>query len=536
MGRWNGSGPAVDAVFRGGRAEEGAARPRRGAFSTAGVLAGVAAALASTGASAEKWTVDAGISSQFEATSNANLGEAGARSDAILGIRPHIGLIGEGAQFRISGSAALNGLAYLRDTQPNRLQPEADLQASLQAVPRLFYIDAGLRAYQTRANLYGAQQEAGSTNENSVTTVSARLSPRIEGRYGDHLRYLVRSDNSWTREGGSTAPVLGSNASGYFGQNTASIERDPLPLGWRLEAQRSETTYRDLAQKPLVIALARATTLYAPFPDLSLGVHGGYEHNSFDTPDSGPWFYGLDGKWLPTPRTVVSAFAEKRFFGGAWRLAFDHRTPAFAWNIVSSRTLQTAPQSVFDLPATNNVTALLDSIFTTRYPDPVERARAVQTFIASQGLPTSTSQASALQQQQLSVVQLNTATVTLIGTRNTVTVSAFQSRTSDAPVADIGLPFGNELTNNKQVGASLALSHKLTPTYTLTASADWSRVASAPGFGDERTSQKTARLWLNVLATQKASAFVGTRYTRLDSNTAVSGHATAVYAGVDYRF
>ena len=162
-------------------------------------------------------------------------------------------------------------------------EPEADLAASLQAVPRLLYIDAGLRAYQTRANLYGASPETGVTNENSVTTVLARFSPRIEGMAGEHLRYLVRSDNNWTNEGASTAPVTGTDSSGYFGQHVASIERDPLPFGWKLEVQRSETTYRDTSEQPLVISLARATTLYALGPDLNFGVHGGYERTSFDT-------------------------------------------------------------------------------------------------------------------------------------------------------------------------------------------------------------------------------------------------------------
>jgi hypothetical protein len=61
--------------------------------------------LAPTNAMAEKLSVDAGVSSQLEWTSNANLGEAGGRPDVIVGVRPHIGLVGGGAQFKISGSA-----------------------------------------------------------------------------------------------------------------------------------------------------------------------------------------------------------------------------------------------------------------------------------------------------------------------------------------------------------------------------------------------------------------------------------------------
>jgi uncharacterized protein (PEP-CTERM system associated) len=529
MGRWNGSGQARAAADR-------ATRRHAMAVSIASVVAGAAPLFLATEARAEKWDTDLGASSQLEWTSNANLGEADSRPDVIFGVRPHIRLNGEGPQFKISGFAALNALAYLHGTQPDELQPEADLSASVQAVPRLLFIDAGLRAFQTRENPFGAQSVASATNVNNVTTASARLSPRIEGTAGEHLHYLIRSDNNWTNEGGTTTPAVGTNSSGYYGQHVASIEHDPLPLGWRLEVQRSVTTYRDSTTDPLVIGLARATTLYALSPDLTFGVHGGYERTSFDTPGQGPWIYGVDGKWTPSPRTQLTAFAEERFFGASWRLAFDHHTPLVAWNIVSSRTLQTAPQSVFDLPATNNVAALLDGIFASRYPDPVERARAVQNFIASQGLPTATQQATSLQEQQLSVVNLNMATVTVLGSRNTLTLSGYQTRTADAATVNTGLPTGSSFTNNDQYGASLAATHKLTPAYILTALADWSRITSLPGFGDERTVQKSARLWLNVSVSPRTTTFVGLRYTQLDSNTAVSGRETALFAGLDHHF
>ena len=501
----------------------------------AGALAGAACLVAPTAATAQRWDADLGVSSQLEWTSNAALGEAGGRSDVILGVRPHIRLTGTGSQFKVSGWAALDGIAYLRHSQPSRIQPEAELEASLQAVPRLVFLDAGLRAFQTNANPFGARREPGSTSENSVTTVLARFSPRIEGRAGEHLHYLVRSDNVWTDESGATAALAGTGSAGYFGQNTASIEQDPLPLGWKLEAQRSQTTYRNAGLQDLVIELARATTLYALNPELSVGGHGGYERTSFDTQGDTGWIYGIDGKWRPSPRTQVSVFGEERFFGGAWRIAFDHRTPAFAWNLVSSRTIQTAPQSAFDLPATNNVAALLDAIFTTRYPDPVERAQVVQNFIASRGLPTSTLQPTTLQQRELSIVNLTAATVTLIGVRNTLTLSGFQTRSTDA-VNDSVLPGGSSLTNNSQFGASLALTHRLAPLYTLTASADWSRIKSLPGFGDERTTQRAVRLGLNVKAGPQTTAVAGARYTLLDSNSAVSSHETAVFVGLDHRF
>lgn len=535
MGPWSDRGRSGAARVPGRRRDRRPVCRRAGALAAAGLLAGIAPLLTPADAVAQRWIADVGMSSQIEFTSNALLGQADARGDAILDIRPHIRLFGEGGQFKFSGSATLDGIAYLNHTQPSRIQPQADLTASLEAVPRLVFFEAGLRAFQTSANPFGARQETGSTSENSLTTVLLRLAPRIEGRAGEHLRYVVRSDNSWTNVSGATAAIAGSSSAGYYGQHSAFIEQDPVPFGWRFEAQRSETRYRDTTQEPLVLDTARATVLYAPGVDLRLGIHTGYERTSFDTPGQNGVLYGVDAKWQPSSRTRLSALGERRFFGSAWSLAFDHRTPAFAWNILSTRTLQTSAQALVDLPATDNVAALLDGMFTTRFPDPVERARAVQDFIASRGLPTSSLQPIALQQQQLSVVNLNKATVALIGVRNTVSFSAFHSRTRDALDAS-AIPSGGSLTNNTQVGASVDLTHRLTPNYALTASADWSRISALAAFGGDRTIQQTARLQLNVLVAPKTTAAAGARYRLLDSNTAFSGHEAAVFVGLDHRF
>jgi hypothetical protein len=60
---------------------------------------------------------------------------------------------------------------------------------------------------------------------------------------GEHLRHLVRSDNNWTTRVPRTAPVTGTDSSGYFGHHVASIERDPLPSAgnWRIRAPRRLT-------------------------------------------------------------------------------------------------------------------------------------------------------------------------------------------------------------------------------------------------------------------------------------------------------
>jgi uncharacterized protein (PEP-CTERM system associated) len=485
-------------------------------------------------AQAQKWSIEPSVSSELEWTSNAAFGETGARGDTIVDVRPRIRLLGEGAQIKFSGTAGLAAVAYVNRTQPSRILPEADLTASLEAVQRFLFIDAGLRASQTSVDPFGARAETGTTSENSVTTTQARLTPRIEGTT-QGLRYLVRSDNTLTYESGATASIAGSSSAGYFGRHSASFEQDAKPFGWRFEAERSETRYRDTTQVPLVLDVARATLNYAVVQDLIVGVHVGRERTSFATQGSIGNIYGTDLKWQPSPRITFTGFEEKRFFGSAWRLAFDYRTPSIAMNLISTRDISTSPQTLFDLPATDNVAALLDAIYTTRFPDPAQRALVVQDLIARQGLPTSTLQPITLRAQRLSVVNQTIATVALIGVRNTIALSAFQTRTEDAAQAP-EFATGDALTNNTQYGASLSLTHQLAPTLAVTAAADWSRIRALEGLGNQQTRQSGAQVRLNVTASPRTNAYALARYRNLDSNTSVSGREASVAVGVDHRF
>ncbi|MFL6661041.1 MAG: TIGR03016 family PEP-CTERM system-associated outer membrane protein, partial [Rhizobacter sp.] len=352
------------------RADRGALRaspsgPRR-AQRTVALAAALAAGTAAPFAHAERWSAEAGVSSTLTWSSNPDLGlVGGGQSDTVLEVRPHISLRAEGARLRLGGTASLAGVTSAHDTQPSRLLPEADLSARLEAIERFFFLDAGLRALQTSENPFGARPEAGITR-NTLTTAGARFSPSIESAISAETRYRLRSENSWTRQSGSTLATT-SAAEGYFGRHSFLFEHDAHPVGYRLEAERSETKYREGVQQPLRQDLVRASVDYAVSAEFTAGVRAGRERTSLVTVDAERNIYGLQARWQPSPRTTLSVFDEKRFFGQAWRLAFDHRLPQVAWNVLLSRTLDTAPQSLFDLPATENVAALLDAAFTTRF-------------------------------------------------------------------------------------------------------------------------------------------------------------------------
>lgn len=520
------SGPAFKP--RGGTAHIRSCRP-------AGLLGvGILACVASPSALAQRWTIEPGISSHLTWTSNSLLGAGAAQDDTIFDLRPTITIRGEGARLRLSGTVALNGVTYFNGTQPSRVLPEGDLSARLEAVERWLFLEGGVRSSQTSTDPFGVRPEGGSTS-NTVTTTQTRFSPYIESSIGPLMRYRIRSDNTWTSESTADAAATTTGAGGYYGRHAVSIEHDPRPFGWRLEAERSETRYVDGVTAPLVTDLARAVVDYALVEDFSLGLRGGYERSSFAPADSRGTIYGAQAKWQPSARTLLAADGERRFFGSAWHLGFSHRTPQLALSLALSRSVQSAPQALFEIPATGNVSALLDAMFTTRIPDPAQRARVVQQFIADQGLPGSTLGSTSIYSQRLSLVTSRSGSIGFTGSRNSLVFSGFYTQTEDVPGA-AELATGIAANNNLQYGGGLTFSHRLAATVSLSATVDWSRIRALDAAAPDVTTQAGARVQVNVQASPKTGAVFGGRYRKLDSTIAVSGHEGTLYMGIDHRF
>lgn len=510
------------------------------AFAANLFAAAAVAAAAPSSAWAQKWTIEPGISSRLSWTSNAQFGtDAEAGSDTTLDVRPRIAVRAEGSRLRLAGSVALNGIAYADHTLPSRVLPEGDLSARLEAVERWLFVETSARVFQTSRDAFGVRPEGTSTS-NTLTTTVGRFSPYVQGPIGPLTRYRIRSDSTWTNDSSVDSGTAASGASGYFGRYAAFIESDPRPLGWRLEAERSETRYRDEATTPLVGDLARFVVDYAITAELSAGLRAGYERNNFvSTGTKNYTTYGGQARWQPSARTLLTGEGERRFYGSAWRLRFEHRAPRLSFNVGLSRGVESAPQSLFDLPANGNVAALIDAMFTTRYPDPAERSKVVQQFIVDQGLPATTLGPTNLRSQRLSLVTASSISIGFIGSRSSVVISGFDTRTEDLPDTSAPTPVG-AAGNNTQYGGALTFSHRFGMTVSLGATVEWSRIRGldvvAPAVSPETTTQSGARVQLSVQASPKTSAIFGGRYRSIESTAAIPGHETSVYVGLDHRF
>lgn len=492
-----------------------------------------AIALALSGvAYAERWTFDASVLTQVTATDNSGFESKSRReSDVLVELSPRIAIWGEGARLRVGGSATLGGVHYVDGTQDSRLLPTADLLATLEAIERRLFLEAAAVVTQTRENPFAPRPEGASTF-NRLETRQGRFSPYLQGNLVTDVRYLVRSDNAWTATSGGTA----AEGDGYVGRHVVELDRAPRPFGWGAQAERTDSRFDDAAQRRLTQDVARVRLDYAFTPQLAAGVRAGYEQNNFVLDGRGDGsIYGVNVTWRPTERTDLNGFWEDRFFGSGWRLSFSHRMPRLAWNALLSRDLGSAPQSLFTLPATDNVAGLLDAAFTTRFPDPVERARIVQDLIARQGLPSALGAPLSIYAQRISLINSRSASVVLLGVRNSLGLTGFYLRTEDLSDT-IFAGIGTALTNNTQRGATLTFSHQLSTLTSLNATTAWTRTRELGQVDPEQSDQYTLRVQMLRQLAPRTSISVGARRQIFNSNRIDDARETAIFAGLTHRF
>jgi uncharacterized protein (PEP-CTERM system associated) len=485
-------------------------------------------------ACAQRWFIEPSIGTRITATSNTSLGGLDSESDVVVGIRPRVVIRGDTPALHVTGSVAVDSVNYTRQTQDNAVLPQGDLLARLMAVDRFFYIEGQVRALQTSADPFGERTDATST-ANTVTSTQYRLSPYIdyEPRQGMHVR--ARSDNIKSDENASTLASTALVGRAYLQHHTASVEQDARPFGWRVEADRNHTRYQG-DTPPLTIDVGRVLLNYALNDETRVGVRGGVERNNFlQEADDKRSIYGGQFSWRPSERTSFDADAERRFFGTAWHLNFTHRSPLLAWSVRASRDIDTTPIALFGLPATDNVAGLLDAMLTTRFPNPADRAKQVEDLIRLRGLPASLSSPISIIGPRISIANLVSATGALLGNRSSIALSVFRSEVRDALESG---PFatGSAITNNRQIGGSLAYSRRLSPTASATLVLDYSRIQALAEIVGQRTQQAGVRGQVTQQVDVKSFVNVGAEYRKLTSGVVRSGHESLAFVALEHTF
>jgi uncharacterized protein (PEP-CTERM system associated) len=424
---------------------------------------------------------------------------------------------------------------YVNRTESNEVRPQVAVTATWEAIERFFFIDASINISQQFLTPFGATpNNLGNITNNRYTAQDYTISPYIRGRTGDGIEYELRDTNIWSNA--SQIQTDGVGQSGYSNEIRGFVGRSARPTGWSLEYDRTEVKFTN--QDSEVTEIARARALYGPDPTLQFSLIGGYENNHFAFTENKGAVYGGGISWHPSERTQLDATLEHRFFGAGYTFTFNHRWPLSVFSIRASRDTTSYPQQLANLPAGANVSQLLNSIFSSRIPDAVERQGVVDDIIRNRALPGTLSTPVVLFTEQITLLEQFTATYGILGARNGIFFTAYRSKDEPIGSRDDFVPPSvlQDITrNNTQVGASVAWTHQLMPTVTLGTDLNWSRTTS-----NESTSITTRDFTVNGLLsaslTVLTTAYGGIRYQDSHPDNGAGYKEFAVFVGLTHRF
>lgn len=498
-----------------------------------------ASAFCPLAADAEPFRVVPSINILETLTNNVDLAPAGqAQSDLVTQITPSVAFSESGRRFSLNGSISVPILLYARTgSEHNQTYVNGFLAGHVEAIEKFFFVDASANASQQFISPFGPQpQSLANASQNRYTAATYTLSPYIKGVTDGNLEYIVRDDNTWT-----TAYNTGGNSLNdtYYNNLTARISRAPTPFGWSAEYDRTAVTFA--SQDPLLTQLARLRGYHQIDRQLQLNADVGYEDNDYTFSHFRGPIYGVGGTWRPTDRTNLDAWWEHRFFGSSYMVNFTHRMPRSLWSVNASRGITTYPQQLATVPGGFDTSAYLNQLFLTAIPDPVQRQAFIDQFIRDRGLPSTITSPVAVYSQQISLQEQASATIGLLGARNTILFSVFYLRQQPITAAGNELPgFLNALNNNTQVGTNVTWTHNFPRNVLFALTGTFNRTESdvpqdAPGFaGTTRQFYTTASLTMPLAANTSMNG--GVRYSVFRSSTNPGYTEAAIFVSLNHAF
>jgi hypothetical protein len=337
----------------------------------------------------------------------------------------------KGAKLKTYLDYALTHVSYAQGTAAGRTQNALNTFGTFEAVDDWAFLDFSGSISQQAVSAFQTQAiDNTSINANRAEVSTYRVSPYLRGQImGTAANYEARYSHTQT----SSNSALGSDVISTDGSIKLTGGSAFRRLGWSADANRQTADYsrgRSTASDRFNLGLTYAIT-----PQVNAFVNGGHEANNFTSLDKqGYATSGFGLNWNPTERTKLSASRNKRSFGQAHNVSFEHRSARTTWRISDSKDVSVTPsQTGF----------LLNS--------EVLQPSVISSFLTS---------AISLQRRQ-------DVSVSLLGVRDTITFTATRSQSTRLDTLSIGQDDLNSSAVLNQRGFSVNYSHRLTPDYSL---------------------------------------------------------------------
>lgn len=477
---------------------------------------------------------EAGLSLQETWTNNVNLEPTAVRkSDFVTAITPMLTVREAGQHTRLEGFITAPILLYARTgTENDTVLPTGRLFGDVNFLDRAAHVEGEANVSQQFFNPFGAQPpDNGSATSNRYQTVTYRVSPWIQDTTTSGITYELRNNNVWVDLSGAPQTTGDSRYTEFLGRLSSPTERQ---FGASASYHYTDTTFEGQGRDSLRTQVSRLVPFWNADPQLRLEMTAGYETNQGTLSDYSGAVYGVRAEWRPTDRTHVRGSWEHRFFGSSYLGSVEHRTRLSLWKVEVSRDVTTYPQQIANLTAGADVSAYLNQLFVSAYPDAAGRQQAVEQFMRDRGLPQTLTGPVALYTNEIVLQEKQSATMGLFGARNSVFFTVFHVRSEPISAAGVALPPALLSTNdNTQTGGSIAWTSQIAPTVTLSTTGVLLRTeANSPPY--YLTNQGSLQVVLARAISARTTVFAGGRYQSLSSDVQFPYNETGVFVGLRY--
>lgn len=463
------------------------------------------------------------------------LAQGGFVTDTAAGLS----VVHDSRRLKLNASAEVRRYFYQKDDIPNLRNGDRRYSAGARSmlVDDLLYLDASASGSRQLVSPFGPLTTNTYSAANSTDVRSWSISPYLVYRFGTFASMTARIARD----------SVTSGLRGTFGDTlstTRSLDLANGPrytdFGWGLSYTHQDLESNlsgDVMTENTLLSLRRRITRQLALTS-TLG-YDKYEYPAINQRTGGPG-YTAGFIWTPSSRTSVDLSLGHRFFGKTGSLNASHRTRNSTWSLTYSDGVTTT-RSQFLLPATVDTAGLLDRLFATSYPDPVERGAAVRDYIAATGLPPSLANNLNYLTNRFVRNKRLQGTVVMRGARSSLSMSIFKDQRqalslqeSDSPL--LGSQQSNLYDNTRQRGANVNATYRLSSVTGAHASVYLVNVVSLDT--NQTNNVKQANLGLSHQLNKKAIASLDLRHStgRAGIFNNDKYHENAVVASLSIRY
>jgi len=477
-------------------------------------------------ASRRGWTVEPSVSLRQTFTDNQDL-QTVKRSEAITEATAGLRISSGAGRLRGALDYALTGSHHWRDNDANELRHFLNAAATAELIEGTAFVDLRGSYTQQAISAFGVQSPDRSLSERNQSDVaSLTVAPYLRGRLGGAARYEARASVESTRAKGTDASDV-DNASAALHVDSGG---GGAPLGWSANATHNVSDFK--AGRRTFDSRIRAGLSYTIGREWRVGLTAGTERTdilALDAESTTTW--GAQLEWTPSERTSLSANVERRFFGNAHSLRFAHRTPNTAWAVSDTRDVSTSSSQ--GNASFGSAYDLFFRQFASTEPDAVRRDALVRAYLQTNGINPNAVVIGGFLASAATLQRTQSASVALVGARNTVTLQATASRSERADQLTTRFDDLSSAREVRQRGLSLAWAHRLTPLSSINVTGAYQR--SLGDVATQETTLKSISAAWSIPWGARSSVSVGARHAEFDSSTTPYDE-NAVFAAIRVSF